>query len=1556
MQNVYRVTHKSGLVEILTGSRSLYDLKIPTQIVNPLGYTLKLDWDYETYTMPRLVTVSDESEKQVLLKIQYKTAFYTRITVWPGSSESYDIQLLFENDKVTQIINLTSNQTLIWKLEYDSDSGFLIRVSSPTGTAEFVDYDFDGHQFPEEAALTPLPYVTRYTQQIKQSPDVIRHYEYTEFNFLGYGSNESWNDDEDYLYGVLTNYHYGSIEHWDNGREQRHITRRYNNYHLLISETVRQNGCQRQHETKYYTRIGQTFDEQPPQFQLPQSATVRFISDSRQREEVTQTEFDAAGNPTVQIASDGTRTTWAYYPAEGEADKCPADPHGFVRYVKSKTIIPPPAEGYDDAPVHQVIYHYDPLSTRPGSLTDYAVVCVWQGGYSDGQLLHASQTRYVDKAESPHHGRVASIEETVYSVSDAGSAATDTHWTSQKTFSYTLKEGKLRRTMQWRGHDGLTAVGTQVKSCFSGKVSHEQDPLGCTAHYDYDDVGRLLKQVNNAHTRYAQTTQYAYTIEQPGAVTTTQQDVWGNQARIRFDGLGRLCHQEILVRGQEARGWCRVFDTEYDSWGRIVVQNHHDWLSVGTDPEQVEPVSIRQQTTYDNWGQLCQITDGPGKRVRQDYDPVTRTIRSTMEADGLRFGHTETVFDLRHQPLTVTQYDSHGKQASQQQYHYDGLGRLRATVDELKQKTEYTYDVFNRVSTVRYSDGTVVRKRYAPFSADSLLMQIDADGKVLGQREFDSLHRVTATTVGGRTHLATYQGSLPAPEMVTDPLGQTVHYQYEPRLGNVLLQMTAPGIKQHFTYDARTGAMAQAVAAQQTSHAFKYTSAGQLQQETVRFDDPGAGAARNTEYIYSPAGKLTAYRDVTGKIHRLRFDTLGRPVETTDEAISVTCRYDTASRMHSWTVHDRENAQQLTTTLTWDDFGREIGRRIETGTEVLTLAQTYTITGQLASRITRSQQAGLLRQESYIYDTARRWLTEYQCEGAECPQDAYGMLLTRQQFTYDRLGNILTCVTTLSDGSRDTATFSYSLSDPCQLQQITHTHPEYPAVITLAYDKAGRLIRDEVGRELIYDALGRLASVTLKDNASRYGYDAAGRLVLQQLGSEQTHELYYQGSVRVVEVLRESGAETRLVQANGAPAATLTGRGAYLLGTDGQGSVLMSQQNTDTLARHCYTPYGQQAAEARNPALPAYTGERSDPVGGGYHLGNGYRTYNPVLMRFTAPDSLSPFGAGGLNPYAYCLGDPINRSDPSGHMSLGSILGIVFGTIGLIGGLAAAIPTGGASLSIGAAILAGVGFLGDATGIASAATEESNPQASAVLGWVAFGLGAMSLGSTLLGGLARGMRLTGERLTGSFAQGLSGKRSVRETGYVHAFREIKNLAGRDIVETIGNSQINNIEVNLATISDRTQLPKYRSMFEHLLKLGFVESPPGSNIYRIDNTVPMSNVVSGQSTHVNITNDIYLRLYAQFITGNSTVTHITLTNSLRSIIDAQVASRTHFTDTTMLRMQRMWGFTGYSGTFKDWIVTEMTLRFSTREQDIRALADIIQISDTISFRVLYNNFI
>ena len=104
-----------------------------------------------------------------------------------------------------------------------------------------------------------------------------------------------------------------------------------------------------------------------------------------------------------------------------------------------------------------------------------------------------------------------------------------------------------------------------------------------------------------------------------------------------------------------------------------------------------------------------------------------------------------------------------------------------------------------------------------------------------------------------------------------------------------------------------------------------------------------------------------------------------------------------------------------------------------------------------------------------------------------------------------------------------------------------------------------------------------------------------------------------------------------------------------LLATDLQRSVLHTLEKNHPRQSIAYSPYGHRLAENGLTSLLGFNGERRDPMTGHYLLGRGYRAFNPVLMRFNSPDSLSPFGKGGLNSYAYCLGDPVNQVDPTGH-------------------------------------------------------------------------------------------------------------------------------------------------------------------------------------------------------------------------------------------------------------------------------------------------------------------
>lgn len=97
-----------------------------------------------------------------------------------------------------------------------------------------------------------------------------------------------------------------------------------------------------------------------------------------------------------------------------------------------------------------------------------------------------------------------------------------------------------------------------------------------------------------------------------------------------------------------------------------------------------------------------------------------------------------------------------------------------------------------------------------------------------------------------------------------------------------------------------------------------------------------------------------------------------------------------------------------------------------------------------------------------------------------------------------------------------------------------------------------------------------------------------------------------------------------------------------------------------------------------------FNGELREKKTGWYILGNGYRAYNPVLGRFHSPDRLSPFDRGGLNPYTYCLGDPINYRDPTGHLAIFGLGASLLGRLATPAGAltAASIVSGVAAVAV----------------------------------------------------------------------------------------------------------------------------------------------------------------------------------------------------------------------------------------------------------------------------------
>jgi RHS repeat-associated protein len=176
----------------------------------------------------------------------------------------------------------------------------------------------------------------------------------------------------------------------------------------------------------------------------------------------------------------------------------------------------------------------------------------------------------------------------------------------------------------------------------------------------------------------------------------------------------------------------------------------------------------------------------------------------------------------------------------------------------------------------------------------------------------------------------------------------------------------------------------------------------------------------------------------------------------------------------------------------------------------------------------------------------------------------------------------------------------------------------------------------------------------------QYRYDPLDRLVVSTPSAQSDAQRFYlkdrlateiQGAMQCSIMQHDDQLLAQQQRQNGTAQ-------AHLLAADQQRSVL---NVLDATRPHplAYSPYGHRPAQSGLLSLLGFNGERPDSVTGCYLLGNGYRAFNPVLMRFNSPDSWSPFGKGGVNAYAYCKGDPFNFTDPTGHMrGIKSLLGI----------------------------------------------------------------------------------------------------------------------------------------------------------------------------------------------------------------------------------------------------------------------------------------------------------
>ena len=1351
------VRHNDGSSERLIPLAGNPSLWVVSTLVGADGSALSFDWR-SIGNAAYLQKVSD-TQGRTVVALSYEGQ-QTHLTLQPDTPSQMvmTFQRISGQLRRVTVDGLPDNG---WQFDYSTASSGLLLLSKctqPTGSTEEVTYsEANGLYLPAGAPFPRMPVVS----QTRKDPGDGQPVQLVRYDYGLYGSNNyfgwpvvrQWRNREDNLYHLTGggDFLYGSTETLMDARGTtlQTISRTFNRFHLLTRERTLQGQTLQETETTYYDEPWLPIARQLPYFQFPHKVITRkaHVDGQRVLRELSteeETRYDELGNPVWHRNALGGIEASEYYPVSGETDHCPADPLGRITRLKSRTASPAPGT---EGPVKQTRYRYQSLPARQDAPA-FALPTFVQSseerlllveGENLTELLHSSQTFIVDPA-SPHHARMLSETETVQGKSTTRAYS---YILTQARGARSIERAVLQENVTITGHDGHSSVSQSSQDLYSGLMVTEQTDEQMRIAFAHDALGRVVQEVAAPDSAFEAQVNWAYSLS-ANERCQTRIGASGREETVWLDGLGREIRREKQTdSGETYTAWTG----EYDVLGRVFRETAYD-----PGNEDTPALSLTTERTFDDWGNVLTETSADGVTQHTLADPVALTGTSWQtDANGVAGAKTITTHTLDGRPLKEELYCADGVLQHELSWSYDGLGRCISQSDAMGRKTLQEWDVRDRLVSTTLPDGSVIKRTYAeghdselPATVSISHPSLGINEVVLGERQYDGLGRLVWEKVGQSVSEWSYaEGQIHA-HTQTLPDGTEVVTERQPELGGALLSMQAPDISVFNTYDPLSGRLleAQGNLGLQKDH---WSPSGLLTGADYAWhgDQP-----RSQQQTTTPAGKVTRLTDADGAEQRCQYDKFGRLSTQQGPDVTVTVTYDAASRIHQQRTQSKDGSRDMTVTLGYDSLGRPARRTTETrtpsGQQVEVQTQQWHQDGKLTQR-ELSRDGVLVRSETFDYDIRGRMIA-HRLTGPSLPEDAHGRSYREQHFQYDALDNVLRLETVFADGSANNVTlFGYNPSDLTQLISISHSRPDYPAPVTLEYDALGNLKRDERGNPLHYDALGRLIGVTLPTGQRRWHYGPSGNIIKTEdaAGPRWRYHTSGQLSCEVGE-----STQTRWVRAGNVPVAesrlASAVREVMLLGTDAQGSV--TTEAKDQIQTPVYGAYGQSTTGA---SRLGYAGALREQDTGWYFLGD-YRIYNPALMRFHSRDSLSPFGEGGLNGYAYCAGDPVNRIDPSGHAwtdwllpAAGLLLGMI-GTVASLGALAApaAALTASYMVAVTTATLSVVSLAADVASIVLLTS--GNENAGRILGYVGMATGLASAAPSIAGAAAKAAKSAGK--------------------------------------------------------------------------------------------------------------------------------------------------------------------------------------------------------------------
>ena len=226
----------------------------------------------------------------------------------------------------------------------------------------------------------------------------------------------------------------------------------------------------------------------------------------------------------------------------------------------------------------------------------------------------------------------------------------------------------------------------------------------------------------------------------------------------------------------------------------------------------------------------------------------------------------------------------------------------------------------------------------------------------------------------------------------------------------------------------------------------------------------------------------------------------------------------------------------------------------------------------------------------------------------------------------------------------------------------------------MTYDENGNVLTYG-DKEFTWNTGRHLESITDGDNTYSYTYDENGIRTSKTVNGITT---YYNTKDGVI-LSQTDGTNTMYFQydTSGTPLGFIYNGTQYFYITNQMGDVIViTEADGNIIAEYQYDEWGNVAStetvdednktqiDVANANPLRYRGYYYDSETGYYYLQSRY--YDPSICRFINSDipevaGISKDYTAGTNLFAYCNNNPVNNSDPSGHIAPAIVGGVISG-------------------------------------------------------------------------------------------------------------------------------------------------------------------------------------------------------------------------------------------------------------------------------------------------------